>query len=46
LDIIWLQREEPMPIKDCMGMVDEMKARHRDMFESLIKDKARDLFDA
>ena len=46
LDIIWIRREQPMPVDEVMGMVDEMKRRHRRVFESLIKPKAREVFDA
>ena len=36
----------PVPVYEVMGMVGEMKRRRRRVFESLIKPKAREIFDA
>lgn len=46
LDIIWINKEQPLPLKDTISMVDEMKHRHRRVFESLILQKTRDIFNA
>lgn len=46
LDIIWIDRDHPLPLDKAIEMVDEMKDRHRRVFESLIEQKTRDIFDA
>ena len=46
LDIIWIRKEEPLPLDHAIGLVDDMKDRHRRVFESLIEQKARDIFNA
>ena len=46
LDIIWISKDQPLPLDETIGMVDEMKQRHRRVFESLIEQKTRDIFNA
>ncbi len=46
IDIIWLRAEEPIPLGDIAESLDLMKSRHREVFESLITDETRKLFDA
>jgi len=46
LDVIWIRKEQPLPLDEAMAMVDEMKQRHRQVFESLITQKTREIFNA
>jgi uncharacterized protein (TIGR04255 family) len=45
LDIIWIRKEDPLSLVDALEVLDDMKVRHRQVFELLIKDKTRSLFD-
>ncbi len=45
LDIIWIRAEEPISFEELPDVMDDMKNRHRDVFESLITDKTRKMFD-
>ena len=45
LDIIWINTDHPAPLDRAMALIDEMKIRHRNIFESLITNDARKLFD-
>jgi uncharacterized protein (TIGR04255 family) len=44
LDIIWIRPDAPAPLDEAMGLIDDMKTRHRDVFESLISNDTRALF--
>jgi uncharacterized protein (TIGR04255 family) len=46
LDVIYEVEGEPLPKEKVMVQVDEIRMRERELFESLITDKARELFDA
>ena len=46
IDIIWFRAEEPIPLDEMAEPLDLMKVRHREVFESLITDDTRKLFDA
>jgi len=45
LDVI-LEPSEPLQIEGIMAVVDDLRARERAAFESIITDKSRELFDA
>jgi uncharacterized protein (TIGR04255 family) len=45
LDIIWISPDQPAPLDQVMNLIDDMKVRHRQVFESLITPDARVLFD-
>lgn len=44
IDLIWMASELPIPLGDLPGVLDEIKVRHRQVFESLITDASRSLF--
>jgi uncharacterized protein (TIGR04255 family) len=46
LDIIWISPEEPVPLDAFADVMEDMKTRHRKVFESLITDETRKIFDA
>jgi uncharacterized protein (TIGR04255 family) len=46
IDIIWIANEEPIRLSDIPGVVEDLKIRHRKVFESLVTDASRRLFDA
>ena len=45
IDVIWIRPDNPFPMDDIAGVLEDMKVRHRQVFESLITDEARRLFD-
>ncbi len=46
VDVLWTLIDRPFPSTKIGKTLDELKERHRDVFESLITDGARKLFDA
>jgi uncharacterized protein (TIGR04255 family) len=46
LDIIWISPEAPVPLDDFPDIMEDMKTRHRKVFEALITDETRKIFDA
>ena len=45
LDIIWIRTDDPIPLDDVPEIMEDMKSRHRNVFESLITEASRRLFD-
>jgi uncharacterized protein (TIGR04255 family) len=45
LDIIWMRADDPIPFDELPEVMEDMKARHRQVFESLITDETRKMFD-
>ena len=45
LDVIW-ENTEPVPQNEALEKVSDLRAREREAFETVITDKARELFDA
>ena len=46
IDLVWQWPAEPLPIESTMVKIDELRRRERIIFEQLITDRARGLFDA
>jgi uncharacterized protein (TIGR04255 family) len=46
IDIIWIAADAPIPLGEINVIMEELKARHRKVFESLVTDESRRLFDA
>lgn len=46
IDLIWQWPAEPLPIESTMNRIDELRRRERVVFERLITDRSRELFDA
>lgn len=46
IDIIWIASDSPISLDEIEHVMEEIKGRHRKVFESLITDEARSLFDA
>lgn len=46
IDLVWQWPADPLPIESVMNKVDELRRRERVIFERLITDKSRRLFDA
>ncbi|MDP1996238.1 MAG: TIGR04255 family protein [Gallionella sp.] len=46
IDLVWQWPAEPLPIASVMNKVDELRRRERVIFERLITDQSRELFDA
>lgn len=46
IDMVWQWPAEPLPLDSVMNKVDELRRRERVIFEHLITDKARGMFDA
>ena len=46
IDMVWQWPAEPLPLNAVMAKVDELRRRERVIFEHLITDRARELFDA
>jgi uncharacterized protein (TIGR04255 family) len=46
IDIISISTDAPIPLSEIEGVLEDMKVRHRQVFESLITDESRRLFDA
>jgi len=46
IDLIWQWPAEPLPIESTMNRIDELRRRERIVFEKLITDRSRGLFDA
>ena len=46
IDMVWQWPAEPLPLYSVMNKIDELRRRERIIFEHLITDKARGLFDA
>jgi uncharacterized protein (TIGR04255 family) len=44
LDIIWIRASDPIPLAEVPEVMDDMKTRHRQVFESLITNETRKLF--
>jgi uncharacterized protein (TIGR04255 family) len=45
LDIICIRTDDPIPLDDVPEVMEDMKNRHRDVFESLVTEASRRLFD-
>lgn len=45
IDIIWIRTDDPIPLDEIPEVMEDMKNRHRDVFESLVTDTSRRLFD-
>jgi uncharacterized protein (TIGR04255 family) len=45
LDIIWMRADDPIPFDELPDVIEDMKTRHRQVFESLITDETRKMFD-
>ena len=45
IDIIWIANDAPIPLADIEGVIEDLKTRHRKVFESLVTDESRRLFD-
>jgi uncharacterized protein (TIGR04255 family) len=46
IDMIWIREDDPIPLADVPDIMEDVKTRHRQVFESLITDEMRRLFDA
>ena len=46
IDLVWQWPAGPLPIESVMAKIDELRRRERIIFERLITDRARGLFDA
>jgi len=46
IDLVQQWPAEPLPIEQTMSRVDDLRTRERNAFESLITDRAREIFDA
>lgn len=46
IDLVWQWPADPLPIESVMNKVDELRRRERVIFERLITDQSRSLFDA
>lgn len=46
IDLVWQWPADPLPIESVMNKVDELRRRERVIFERLITDQSRGLFDA
>jgi uncharacterized protein (TIGR04255 family) len=46
IDIISIMSDAPLPLSEIEDVLEDMKTRHRQVFESLITDESRRLFDA
>lgn len=46
IDLIWIAPESPILMDDLPNVLEEIKVRHRQVFESLITDASRSLFNA
>jgi uncharacterized protein (TIGR04255 family) len=46
VDLVWEWPAEPLPLGQAMSKIDELRRRERVVFESLVTDRARALFDA
>ena len=46
IDLVWQWPAEPLSIESTMVKIDELRRRERIIFERLITDRARGLFDA
>lgn len=46
IDMVWQWPAEALPLDSVMNKIDELRRRERVIFEHLITDKARELFDA
>jgi uncharacterized protein (TIGR04255 family) len=46
VDVIWMRPQDPLPLELVEGVIEDMKIRHRQVFESLITDESRSLFNA
>ncbi len=46
VDLIWQSPADPLDLNQAMAKVDDMRQRERIIFESLITDQARQIFDA
>jgi uncharacterized protein (TIGR04255 family) len=46
IDTIWIRAEDPISLDGIEEPLEDMKTRHREVFESLITDATRELFDA
>lgn len=46
IDLVWQWPAEPLPIEVVMNKIDELRRRERIIFERLITDQSRGLFDA
>jgi uncharacterized protein (TIGR04255 family) len=46
IDIILMKDDEPFPLEEIEAPLEDIKTRHREVFESLITDDCRALFDA
>jgi uncharacterized protein (TIGR04255 family) len=46
IDTIWITTDAPIPLDAVETVLEDMKVRHRQVFESLITDESRRLFDA
>lgn len=46
IDLVWEWPAEPLPIESVMNKIDELRRRERVIFERLITDQSRELFDA
>jgi uncharacterized protein (TIGR04255 family) len=45
IDVIWIRPDDPFSLDEVETVLEDMKVRHRQVFESLITDEARRLFD-
>ena len=46
IDLVWLWPAEPLPLESVMSKIDELRRRERIIFERLITNRSRELFDA
>jgi uncharacterized protein (TIGR04255 family) len=46
IDILWMATGTPLPLDELDPVLDDLKVRHREVFESLITDASRRMFDA
>lgn len=46
IDLVWQSQGDPLSLDQAMAKVDDMRQRERVIFESLITDRARQIFDA
>ena len=46
VDVIWIRPEDPFPLGETAEVIEDIKVRHRQVFESLITNESRGLFDA
>jgi uncharacterized protein (TIGR04255 family) len=45
IDIIWITNDSPIPLDEIETVMEDLKVRHRQVFESLVTDESRRLFD-